>query len=281
MYFHVVSYFLNIFDTFLHCHYLFNQIVFLFFGWDSPIEHGLKTAPLWKDVILQVTTPCYLHVTVQQKRGKRCLGAQIVNDFWMGKVGTCIPANSKHLDFLRFHSIFFDVIIWISVMIWTEFMDIITSTLVASRLCMVRMRSLNVTPDQTRCELRSDGKKPSFCRLTYDLMCRNCSEVIAPWWVQCRVLENGKSCRKLKVWSQKIFLAKGFNAQRNMKYESMFPSFCCFPLQSSLVSSMWGFVCFQRCIKWKSRLQPNLSMGGHKCIAELQKFPSIPKVPFN
>ena len=78
-----------------------------FFGWDSPIEHGLKTAPLWKDVILQVTTPCYLHVTVQQKRGKRCLGAQIVNDFWMGKVGTCIPTNSKHLDFLRFHSIYF------------------------------------------------------------------------------------------------------------------------------------------------------------------------------
>ena len=32
---------------------------------------------------------------------------------------------------------------------------------------------------------------------------------------------------------------------------------------------MWGFICFQRCIKGKSRLQPNLSMGGHKCIDKL------------
>lgn len=38
------------------------------------------------------------------------------------------------------------------------------------------------------------------------------SEVIALWWVPCRVRENGKSCRKLKVRWQKVFLvAKGFN----------------------------------------------------------------------
>lgn len=114
---------------------------------------------------------------------------------------------------------------------WND-MEII-STLVTSRLCMARMRSLKVTPDQTRCELRSNvfffcgPQKPNHFSLIW---CVD-SEVVAPWWVPCRVLENGKSCRKLKVRCQKVFLvAKGFNAQRNKTYESMFPWFSCFPL---------------------------------------------------
>lgn len=108
MYFHVVSY--------LFLFLLVRRLIIIVFS--------IKLCSSFLDVILQVTTPCYLHATVQQKRGKRCLGAQIVHDFSLGwrweKVGKCIPRNSKHLDFLWFLPFFLDISIWNSEIIWSE-----------------------------------------------------------------------------------------------------------------------------------------------------------------